>query len=96
MEKYIAFGLYRKNAQGGHQPTLGNDVHGVQVYLADQVDARLAEAERILRAELLTDVGQREEQWCCLCCMCYGPKVESIAHAADCDLNRFLMVSATK
>lgn len=41
MERYIAFGLYQKNDQGGHQLAIDGGIHGEAVYLAAQVDALL-------------------------------------------------------
>jgi hypothetical protein len=53
MKTYIAFGLYRKNELGGHQEAIGpgDPKAGVakDVYLASDVDGRIAALEKALR-----------------------------------------------
>lgn len=63
-----------------------------EVYLASEADARIAAAEKIMRDELLIDVGQKEEQGYCMVCGHRGPTVATIEHADDCALNMWLMV----
>ena len=41
MQKYIAFGLYRKNEAGGHQEVKSGPREGSEVYLAEDVQATL-------------------------------------------------------
>jgi hypothetical protein len=60
------------------------------VYRADEADARIAAAEKIMRDELLIDVGQQEEQGYCMACGHRGPTVATIEHANDCALNIWL------
>jgi hypothetical protein len=55
-------------------------------------DRRIAEAERIMRAELIVDVGQRIEQHYCMVCGMYGDKPEAIEHS-DCTLAQWLSLS---
>lgn len=47
MDKYIAFGLYRKNEQGGHQE-ISKPREGEHVYLASDVDALLKALREIV------------------------------------------------
>jgi hypothetical protein len=48
MEKFIAFGLYRKNEHGAHQEAM-EPGEAKPVYLVKDVDARVAELEKQLR-----------------------------------------------
>lgn len=48
MEKYIAFGLYRKNEHGGHQEAM-EPGEAKPVYLAKDVDALLHELRDLIQ-----------------------------------------------
>jgi hypothetical protein len=48
MEKFVAFGLYRKNELGGHQPAQLPPKQGSEVYLAADVDALLPLLQKIV------------------------------------------------
>lgn len=62
MDKYIAFNLYSRNEQGGHQPVVRSD-DAKDVYLAADVEARIAELEKAARDARL--------EWAMVCsCEC--------------------------
>lgn len=49
------------------------------------------ELERVLRAECIHDVGQRDPQWYCMSCGNHGgASAESIKHESDCAVARVL------
>lgn len=58
-------------------------------YIAAEVDKRIAELEKVLRAECIFDVGQAVEQWYCSGCGVHADKPELIKHE-DCRVAKAL------
>jgi hypothetical protein len=54
MEKFVAFGLYRKNELGGHQPAQLPPPQGSEVYLASDVETLI----ELVREVIKEDIGQ--------------------------------------
>lgn len=62
----------------------------VDVYLASEVDARIAELEKALRTVSIVDLGFGMPKWFCAGCASYGDAPESIQHKGDCIAARTL------
>lgn len=68
------------------------------VYLASEVDARIAALEKALRTVSIIDLGFGVPKYFCAGCASYGDGPESIQHKDDCIVARTLslMESVTK